>query len=80
MTLMNDVLLDKIKTIRYENRIVIVIDESLTKLVGDKIEFQSAIQNGNYVLIGPKVKEMQDQSNESQQSNLMEVANVIKAV
>ena len=77
---MNDVLLDKIKTIRYENRIVIVIDESLTKLVGNKIEFQSAIQNGNYVLIGPKVKEMQDQSSESQQSNRMEVANVIKAV
>ena len=77
---MNNVLLDKIKTIHYENRIVIVIDESLTKLVGDKIEFQSAIQNGNYVLIGPKVKEIQDQSNESQQSNLMEVANVIKAV
>ena len=77
---MNDVLLDKIKTIHYENRIVIVIDESLTKLVGDKIEFQSAIQNGNYVLIGPKVKEIQDQSSESQQSNLMEVTNVIKAV
>jgi len=77
---MNDVLLDKIKTIRYENRIVIVIDESLTKLVGNKIEFQSAIQNGNYVLIGPKVKEIQDQSSESQQSNLMEVTNVIKAV
>ena len=80
MTLMNDVLLDKIKTIHYENRIVIVIDESLTKLVGNKIEFQSAIQNGNYVLIGPKVKEIQDQSNESQQSNRMEVANVIKTV
>ena len=77
---MNDILLDKIRTIHYENRIVIVIDESLTKLVGDKIEFQSAIQNGNYVLIGPKVKEIQDQSSESQQSNLMEVTNVIKAV
>ena len=78
---MNDVLLDKIKTIRYENRIVIVIDAALAKLAGtDKIEFQSAIQNGNYVLIGPKVKEIQDQSNESQQSNKMEVANVIKAV
>ena len=78
---MNDVLLDKIKTIRYENRIVIVIDQALTKLVNsEKIEFQSAIQNGNYVLIGPKVKEIQDQSNESQQSNRMEVANVIKTV
>jgi len=78
---MNDVLLDKIKTIRYENRIVIVIDAVLATLVtSDKIEFQSAIQNGNYVLIGPKVKEIQDQPNESQQSNRMEVANVIKAV
>ena len=53
---MNDVLLDKIKTIRYENRIVIVIDATLAKLVGtDKIEFQSAIQDGKYVLIGPNV-------------------------
>lgn len=78
---MKDILLDKIRTIHYENKIVIVIDESLTKLIdSNKIEFQSAIQNGNYVLIGPKVKEIQDQSNESQQSNLMEVANVIKAV
>ncbi len=49
------IFLDKIKTIRYENKIVIVIDESLTKLVGDKIEFQSVIQDGKYVLIGPNV-------------------------
>jgi len=42
---MNDVILDKIRTIRYENKIVIVIDESLTKLVGNKIEFhQCAIR------------------------------------
>jgi len=72
---MNDVLLDKIKTIRYENRIVIVIDESLTKLVGNKIEFQSAIQNEKFVLIGPKLMEsMKDQS----QPN--EVVTTVKAV
>ena len=49
------IFLDKIKTIHYENKIVIVIDESLTKLVGNKIEFQSVIQDGKYVLIGPNV-------------------------
>jgi len=49
------IFLDKIKTFRYENRIVIVIDESLTKLVGNKIEFQSVIQDGKYVLIGPEL-------------------------
>ena len=50
------IFLDKIKTIRYENRIVIVIDAALAKLAGtDKIEFQSAIQDGKYVLIGPNV-------------------------
>ncbi len=60
---MNDVLLDKIKTIRYENRIIIVIDESLTKLVGNKIEFQSVIQDGKYTLIGPELFEgVKDQS------------------
>ncbi len=50
------IFLDKIKTIRYENRIVIVIDAALAILAGtDKIEFQSAIQDGKYVLIGPNV-------------------------
>lgn len=69
------IFLDKIKTIHYENRIVIVLDESLTKLVGNKIEFQSAIQNGKYVLIGPELLEsMKDQSQP------LEVSNVIKAV
>jgi len=72
---MNDVLLDKIKTIHYENRIVIVIDESLTKLVGNKIEFQSAIQNEKFVLIGPELLEnMKDQSQPS------EVVTTVKAV
>ncbi len=69
------IFLDKIKTIHYENRILIVIDESLTKLVGDKIEFQSAIQNGKFVLIGPELLEsMKDQS----QPN--EVVTTVKAV
>ena len=69
------IFLDKIKTIHYENRILIVIDESLTKLVGNKIEFQSAIQNEKFVLIGPKLLEsMKDQSKP------LEVSNVIKAV
>ncbi len=50
------IFLDKIKTIRYENRIVIVIDAALATLAGtDKIEFQSAIQDGKYVLIGPNL-------------------------
>ena len=73
---MNDVLLDKIKTIRYENRIVIVIDAALAMLAGtDTIEFQSAIQDGKYVLIGPKLLgRMKDQS----QPN--EVVTTVKAV
>ena len=72
---MNDVLLDKIKTIHYENKIVIVIDGSLTKLVGNKIEFQSAIQNKKFVLIGPELLEsMKDQSQPS------EVVTTVKAV
>ena len=78
---MKDILLDKISTIRYENKIIIAVDVALAALVAtDRIEFQSAIQNGNYVLIGPKIKSIEDQSSESQQSNKMEVANVIKAV
>jgi len=69
------IFLDKIKTIRYENRIVVVIDGSLIKLVGDKIEFQSAIQNEKFVLIGPELLEsMKDQS----QPN--EVVTTVKAV
>jgi len=69
------IFLDKIRTIRYENKIVIVIDESLTKLVGNKIEFQSAIQNKKFVLIGPELMEsMKDQS----QPN--EVVTTVKAV
>ncbi len=72
---MNDVLLDKIKTIRYENKIVIVIDGSLTKIVGNKIEFQSAIQNEKFVLIGPELSEsMKDQSQPSK------VVTTVKAV
>jgi len=48
--------LDKIKTIRYGDKIVLAIDSALIQLVNsDKIEFQSAIQDGNYVLIGPKI-------------------------
>ena len=72
---MKDILLDKIKTIHYENRIVIVIDESLTKLVGNKIEFQSAIQNGKYVLIGPNVL-----GSILNQSEPREVAHYVKTV
>jgi len=72
---MNDVLLDKIRTIHYENKIVIVIDGSLTKLVGNKIEFQSAIQNEKFVLIGPELLEsMKDQP------QLNEVVTTVKAV
>ena len=61
------IFLDKIKTIRYENRIRIVIDDSLTKLVGNKIEFQSVIQDGKYMLIGPELLEStKDQSESSE--------------
>jgi len=73
---MNDVLLDKIRTIRFENKILIVIDAALATLVAsNKIEFQSAIQDGKYVLIGPKLLEsMKDQSQPS------EVVSTVKAV
>ena len=50
------IFLDKIKTYHYSNKILISIDDGLIKLVdSDKIEFQSAIQDGKYVLIGPNV-------------------------
>jgi len=51
-----------------------VIDESLTKLVGNKIEFQSVIQDGKYVLIGPKVMQTEDQSKP------WEVSSIVKTV
>jgi len=50
------IFLDKIKTSHYGSKIIISIDDSLIKLTNsDKIEFQSAIQDGKYVLIGPNV-------------------------
>ncbi len=71
----SQIFLDKIKSIRYENRIVIVIDAALATLAGtDKIEFQSVIQDGKYVLIGPKVKQTEDQSKP------WEVSSIVKAV
>jgi len=74
--MMNDVLLDKIKTIHYENKIILAIDDSLSKLVNsDKIEFQSAIQDGNYVLIGPKII-----GNMLDQSKPREVSNIVKTI
>jgi len=52
------IFLDKIKTIRYGNKILIGIDVALIELVNsDKIEFQSVIQDGKYVLIGPALLE-----------------------
>ena len=70
------IFLDKIKTIRYGDKILICIDSILIELVNsDKIEFQSAIQDGNYVLIGPGLLEgMKDQSEPG------EVSNIVKAV
>jgi len=50
------IFLDKIKTVRYGNKILLGIDLALIELVNsDKIEFQSVIQDGKYVLIGPKI-------------------------
>lgn len=70
------IFLDKIKTIHYENKIILAIDDSLSKLVNsDKIEFQSAIQDGKYVLIGPKLLERV-----TDQSKPWEVSNVVKTV
>ena len=73
---MSEILLDKIKTIHFNHKILISIDESLSKLVdSDKIEFQSAIIDGNYVLIGPKIiGDMLDQSKP------WEVSNIVKTV
>ena len=58
------IFLDKIKTIRYGNKIIIGIDSALIELVNsDKIEFQSVIQDGKYTLIGPDLLEgVKDQS------------------
>ena len=70
------IFLDKIKTIRYGDKILIGIDSALIELVNsDKIEFQSAIQDGNYVLIGPKLLERV-----TDQSKPEEVSNIVKAV
>jgi len=73
---MKDIQLDKIKTYHYGSKILISIDISLLKLINsNEIEFQSAIQNEKYVLIGPKLLEsMLDQSKP------LEVSNVVKAV
>jgi len=50
--------LDKIKTAHYGNKIILSIDDSLKKIVSDQeIEFQSVIQDGKYVLIGPALLE-----------------------
>lgn len=58
------IFLDKIKTIRYGNKILIGIDLALIELVNsNKIEFQSVIQDGKYTLIGPTLLEgVKDQS------------------
>lgn len=70
------IFLDKIKTIRYGDKILIGIDSALIELVdSDKIEFQSAIQDGKYVLIGPKLLERV-----TDQSKPWEVSNVVKTV
>ncbi len=70
------IFLYKIKTIQYGNKIIIGIDLALIELVNsDKIEFQSAIQDGKYVLIGPKIRERR-----MDQSKPWEVSNVVKTV
>ena len=70
------IFLDKIKTIRYGNKILIGIDSALDDLTNsDKIEFQSVIQDGKYVLIGPKLLERV-----TDQSKPWEVSNVVKTV
>jgi len=58
------IFLDKIKTIRYGNKVILAIDLALIELVNsDKIEFQSVIQDGKYTLIGPELLEgVKDQS------------------
>lgn len=44
------IFLDKIKTIQYGNKIIVGVDLALIQLVNsNKIEFQSAIQDGKYV-------------------------------
>ncbi len=70
------IFLDKIKTIRYGDKILICIDSALIQLVNsDKIEFQSVIQDGKYTLIGPELLEgMRDQSEPR------EVVHSVKAV
>ena len=70
------IFLDKIKTIRYGDKILLGIDSALIELVNsDKIEFQSAIQDDHYVLIGPKIIESM-----IDQSKPWEVSNVVKTV
>ena len=68
--------LDKIKTTHYGNKIILSIDDLLKKIVSDQeIEFQSVIQDGRYVLIGPALLEgVKDQSKPE------EVSNIVKAV
>jgi len=58
------IFLDKIKTIRYGNKVILAIDLALIELVNsDKIEFQSVILDGKYTLIGPRLlKGVKDQS------------------
>ena len=70
------IFLDKIKTIRYDNKILISIDSALADLVNsNKIVFQSVIQDGKYVLIGPKLLErVMDQSRPK------EVPTTVKAI
>ncbi|KAG2474522.1 MAG: hypothetical protein NPMRTH4_360008 [Nitrosopumilales archaeon] len=53
---MNEIPLDKIKTFRYKNKILVVIDDVLATASGaEEVEFQSIIQDGKFVLIGPKI-------------------------
>lgn len=63
------IFLDKIKTIRYGDKILICINSALIQLVNsDKIEFQSVIQDGKYVLIGPALLEgVKNQSESSEE-------------
>ena len=50
------IFLDKIKTFRYKNKILVVIDDVLATASGaEEVEFQSIIQDGKFVLIGPKI-------------------------
>ena len=69
------IFLDKIKTTQYGNKIIISIDDSLRRIVDDQeIEFQSVIQDGKYVLIGPALLE-----GVKNQSKPKEVYTIVKA-